>query len=194
MKADALALCAQKARRPHLWRSNHYSQEDRTCGQHYVLRTNLNGLVGEKPGQLIWQPNKPDGRRKDFLWTRQTLHRQILRRSQFHDAKSGLFFCVLMWVSRLGVTPHLRVPSLPTSPSVLRVWWVSRMFLSSDHQCCQSSLEDTACSLNLRDVSCGLFLRLCSCVGTFVDGRSTQCQRENVHIGVSLQSYVSDFS
>ena len=58
----------------------------------------------------------------------------------------------------------------------------------------KSSLDDTACSLNLRDVSCGLFLRLCSCVGTFVDGRSTQCERESVHIRVSLQSYVSDFS
>ena len=95
---------------------------------------------------------------------RQRRHQQLLRRSQLHDAKSGLFFCVLMWVSRLGVTPHLRVPSLPTSPSVLRVLWVPRMFffiwlvlpifsrgynvqLESARWELKSSLDDTACSL-----------------------------------------------
>ena len=40
-------------------------------GSSYVLRTQLNGLVGPRPAQLLWQPIEPRGRRKDFLWTRE---------------------------------------------------------------------------------------------------------------------------
>ena len=55
-----------------------------TWGRDYVLRTQLNGRVGPRPGQLLWQAIERGGRRKDFLWTRQTLQAETHMQTEAH--------------------------------------------------------------------------------------------------------------